>query len=58
MHFVQAFTCFGVPLTMARTRWMFGFQRRFERLWEKETFLPNPGVFPQMSQTAAIADRW
>ena len=34
---------------------MFGFQRRGERRWECETCIPNPGVFPQMSQTAAMA---
>lgn len=34
---------------------MFGFQRRFARLCENETFLPNPGVLPQMSQTAAMS---
>lgn len=28
MHEVQALSRFGVPLTTARTRWMFGFQRR------------------------------
>ncbi len=27
---------FGVEPTMARTRWMFGFQRRFVRRWECE----------------------
>ena len=51
-HFTHAFTCLGVPLITVRTRWMFGFQRRLFRLWEKETLLPKPGVFPQISQTA------
>jgi hypothetical protein len=27
-------------------------------LWECDTFMPNPGVFPQTSQTAAMANRW
>jgi hypothetical protein len=58
MHFAHAFTRLCDPFTTARTRWMFGFQRRLARLCEKETRLPKPGVLPQMSQTAAIADRW
>ena len=32
-----------------RTRWMFGNQRRLERLWEKLTCLPNHGSLPQTS---------
>ena len=39
--------------TTARTRWMFGFQRREVRTWECETRLPNPGRLPQTSQTEA-----
>jgi hypothetical protein len=33
MHEVQALTRFGEPTMTARTRWMFGFQRRLERTW-------------------------
>jgi hypothetical protein len=33
---------------------MFGFHRRRERRWEWEMLFPNPGVFPQISQTEAI----
>lgn len=54
MHDVQAFTRRGVPSTRARTRWMFGSQRRLLRLWEKVTALPKNGFFPQTSHTAAI----
>ncbi len=43
MQDVQAFTRFGVPFTNARTRWMFGFQRRLFRLCENVTDLPNQG---------------
>src|SRR6478609_8442982 len=45
--------CFGVPLTTARTRWMFGLKRRLVRRCENDTFLPKPGRLAQMSQTAA-----
>ena len=55
MHEVQTFKRRGVPSTNARTRWMFGSQRRLLRLWEKVTFLPKNGFFPQISHTAAIA---
>ncbi len=40
----------------ARTRWMFGFQRRLVRRWECETFMPNDGFLPQISQTDAMVD--
>ncbi len=53
MHDVQTEIRFGVPFTSARTRWMFGFQRRFVRRCECDTRIPNPGDFPQISQTAA-----
>lgn len=33
-HPVQTFTRLGVPFTSARTRWMFGFQRRLVRRCE------------------------
>lgn len=54
MQPVQAWTRFGAPFTRARTRWMFGFQRRFVRRCEWLTAMPKPGFLPQMSQTAAI----
>jgi hypothetical protein len=57
MQLVQAFTRFGVPFTNARTRWMFGSHRLGERRWEWETCMPKNGFFPQMSQTAATANR-
>ena len=50
---VQTFTRLGVPATTARTRWMFGFQRRFVRMWECEMLCPKPGPLPQTSQLAA-----
>lgn len=54
MQLVHALMRPGVPSTSARTRWMFGSQRRLFRLWENVTDLPNQGFLPQMSQTAAI----
>ncbi len=54
MHFVHAFTRRADPSTTARTRWMFGSHRRFPRLCENETVLPNRGRLPQMSHTAAM----
>src|SRR5208282_1884810 len=51
---VQTFTRLGAPSIRARTRWMFGFQRRFVRRCECETFMPNEGFFPQSSQTEAM----
>jgi len=54
MQLVQAWIRLGVPSTTARTRWMFGSQRRLFRLCENVTDLPNHGFFPQMSHTAAI----
>jgi hypothetical protein len=53
-HPVQTFTRLGVPPTSARTRWMFGFQRRLVRRCECETFMPNDGFLPQISQTDAM----
>src|SRR3984957_4029024 len=35
---------------------MLGSQRRLVRRWECDTDLPNPGAFPQISQTAAIRE--
>ena len=37
----------------ARIFWMFGFQRRFVRMWECEMLCPKPGPLPQTSQLAA-----
>jgi len=56
MHDVHTCTRRGVPSTSARTRWMFGFQRRLFRLCENVTALPKNGFFPQISHTAAIAE--
>ena len=39
---------------MARTRWMFGFQRRLVRRCEWLTLLPNDGFLPQTSHVDAI----
>ena len=54
MHDVQTLMRFGVPAMSARTRWMFGSQRRLVRRWECETFIPKFGFLPQTSQTAAM----
>src|SRR6187402_824962 len=43
----------GVPLTVARTRWMFGLKRRFVILRDHGRLWPKPGFLAQMSQTAA-----
>lgn len=55
MHEVHTLTRFGAPFTTARTRWMFGFQRRLVRRWEWLMFMPNDGRFPHTSHTAAMA---
>ena len=55
MHEVQALMVRTVPgLTSAFTDWMFGFQRRWVRRCECDTFIPKPGPLPQTSHTAAI----
>jgi hypothetical protein len=54
MQLVQAFTRFGLPFTMARTRWMFGFHRRRVRRCEWLTFMPNDGFLPHTSHTEAM----
>ncbi|MEY2432849.1 MAG: hypothetical protein QOC92_2574 [Acidimicrobiaceae bacterium] len=54
MHEVQTCTRFGDPLTIARIRWMFGFQRRFERTCEWLMLTPNDGFLPHTSHTAAM----
>ena len=51
---VQTFTRVVLPATTARTRWMFGFQRRLVRRCECETFMPKDGFLPQISQTDAM----
>ena len=53
---MQTFTRLGEPSIMARTRWMFGFHRRGLRRCEWDTCMPKNGFFPQMSQTAAMAE--
>src|SRR5512146_2604826 len=55
MQEVHTFRRLGVPETIARTVWMFGFQRRRVRTCECDTLLPKPGPLPQMSQTEATA---
>jgi hypothetical protein len=57
-HDVQTLSLRGVPFTTARTFWILGFHRRGERRCEWDTLMPNPGFFPQMSQTAAMARAW
>lgn len=52
-HEVQTLRRLGAPLTIARTRWMFGFQRRFVRTCECEMLCPKLGAFAQTSQLAA-----
>ena len=42
---------------MARTRWMFGFQRRLVRRWEWLMLIPNDGRLPHTSHTAAMTLR-
>ena len=54
MQLVHTWSRFGVPFTMARTRWMLGFQRRLVRRWEWLIDMPNDGCFPQTSHTAAM----
>lgn len=49
----HTFRRFGVPLTIARTRWMLGFHRRLLRIWECEMEWPNEGPLPQTSQLLA-----
>ena len=49
---VQAYTRFGVPLTSAFTRLIFGFQVLLERLCEWETLMPKDTSFPQISHLA------
>src|ERR1700722_13716266 len=55
MQEVHTFKRLGVPEMIARTVWMFGFQRRRVRTCECDTLLPKPGPLPQTSQTEATA---
>ena len=54
MQLVQTLRRFVEPFTEARTRWMFGFQRRFVRRCECDTDMPHDGPLPHTSQTDAI----
>src|SRR6478609_2954280 len=54
MQPVQAWSRRVPPPETARTRWIFGFQRRLVFRFEWLTELPKPGFLPQISQTAAI----
>ena len=55
MQEVQTVRRFTVPLTSARSFWMFGFHHRLVRRWEWLTFMPVDGRLPQISQIADIA---
>jgi len=55
MQPVHTLSRVGVPFTKARTRWMFGFQRRLVRTCECDTDMPQDGRFPQTSHTDAMA---
>ena len=57
MHDVQTLSRFGLPATMARTRWMFGSQRRLVFFFDQGTLWPNPGLLPHTSHTAATGAR-
>jgi hypothetical protein len=57
MHDVQTVSRLGLPETVARIRWMFGFQRRLVFFLDQGTLWPNPGLLPHMSQTAATGVR-
>src|SRR5262245_8276770 len=54
MHAVHTWRRVGEPFTSARTRWMFGFQRRRVFRSECDTELPHDGPLPHTSHTAAI----
>jgi hypothetical protein len=49
---VHTRTRLGAPATMARIRWMLGFQRRFVRRCEWLTRMPTRGRLPHTSHTA------
>ena len=54
MQEVQTLSRLGDPSTRARTRWMFGSQRRLVLRWEWLMFMPNEGFLPHTSHTAAM----
>src|SRR5436305_1799659 len=54
MQEVHTSTRLTVPLTMARTRWMLGFQRRLVRRCEWLMLMPNEGCLPHTSHTDAM----
>lgn len=56
MHEVHTLMRLRVLPTVARTDWMFGFQRRGVRRCECEIELPKPGPLPQTSQLAATGN--
>src|SRR3954454_17252160 len=58
MQPVQTLSRFGVPFTVARTRWMLGSKRRLVILRDHGRLLPKPGFLAQMSQTAATVNSW
>ena len=53
MQEAQTFRRFGLPATVARTRWILGSQRRLVFFFDQGTLWPKPGLFPHTSQTAA-----
>ena len=55
MQDVQTFRRFGLPPTVARTRWILGSQRRLVFFFDQGTLWPKPGPFPQTSHTAATS---
>ena len=57
MQEVQTFCRLAAPETLALTRWMLGFQRRFVFFFDQGTLWPNPGLLPQTSHTAATGVR-
>jgi hypothetical protein len=54
MQEVQTLKRRGLPPTMARTRWMLGYQRLLVRRCEWLTLIPTDECLPQTSQTAAM----
>jgi uncharacterized protein len=57
MHEVHTERRRGAPFTIARTRWMLGFQRLGVRLWEWLMLIPKDGFLPHTSHTAAMGPR-
>src|SRR6202035_105952 len=54
MHPVQTYWRLGVPLTIVRTRRMWGRHIRLLRTWEWLMLIPNAGRLPQTSHTDAM----